>query len=139
MWGGGIPLAYAVQGAAVIAIGAALVWLWRIPAAYPLKSAALILASMLATPYSLDYDFVVLAPAIAFLAADGMTRGFAPWNKSALAFVWFMPLIARTIAENTIIPLGVPAMLVLFVLVLRQAASEAEYGPGWHSAAQPVK
>ena len=33
---------------------------------------------MLATPYSLDYDLMVLAPAIAYLAADGLARGFAP-------------------------------------------------------------
>ena len=28
---------------------------------------------------------MVLAPAIAFLAVDGCERGFAPWEKSALA------------------------------------------------------
>ena len=124
MWGGGIPLAYAAQGAVTIALAAALVWLWRSAAAYPLKAAALIVALILATPYSLDYDFVILAPAIAFLAADGLTRGFAPWQKTALALLWFMPLIARSIAEQTLVPLGVPAMLLVFVLILRRAAAE---------------
>jgi len=29
-------------------------------------------------------------------------------QKTALAFPWFMPLIARTVAEHTLVPLGVP-------------------------------
>jgi hypothetical protein len=139
MWGGGIPLAYAAQGALMIALAGALVWLWRSTAAYPLKAAALIVASLLATPYSLDYDLMALAPAIAFLAADGLVRGFGPWQKSALALVWFMPMIARTIAEHTLIPLGVPAMLLVLVLILRRAASDAGPIAGWQSAAQPIK
>jgi hypothetical protein len=125
MWGGGVPLAYAAQGIITAMLAAALVWLWRSTASYPIKAAALCIAAILATPYSLDYDFVVLAPAIAFLCADGMTRGFAPYETSALAFLWFMPLVARTVAEWTLIPLGVPAMLLVLLLALRRAANEA--------------
>jgi alpha-1,2-mannosyltransferase len=139
MWGGSIPLAYAAQGTLMLAVAGALVWLWRSAAAYPLKAAALIVASLLATPYSLDYDFVALAPAIAFLAADGFSRGFSPWQKSALAFLWFMPIIARTVAEHTLVPLGVPALLLVFVLVLGRAASDAGLITRWQSAAQPIK
>ena len=121
MWGGGIPLAYAVQGAVTLA--AALAWLWRSGASYHLKAAALTIAAIVATPYSLDYDLVVLAPAIALLVADGLSRGFGAYEKTALAFLWFMPLIARTVAEHTLVPLGVPTMLLVFALVLRRAAS----------------
>ncbi len=81
MWGAPIPLAYALQGATIVALAAALAWLWRSAASYPLKAAALCLATILATPYSFDYDMMVLAPAIAFLAADGFARGFGPWEK----------------------------------------------------------
>src|SRR5262249_50290857 len=133
MWGGGVALAYTAQGAVMIAAAAALVWLWRSTAAYPFKAAALIVASILATPYSLDYAFVILAPAIAFVAADGLARGFAPWHKTALAFLWLMPLVARSIAEQTLVPLGVPAMLLVLLLILRQAA-ETTASAQWHSA-----
>ena len=51
---------------------------------------------MLATPYTFDYDMVVLAPAIAFIAVDGLARGFGPWEKTALAALWLVPLLART-------------------------------------------
>jgi alpha-1,2-mannosyltransferase len=122
MWGAPIPLAYAVQGVTIIAIGAAIAWLWRSAAPYPLKAAALCLATILATPYSFDYDMMVLAPVIAFFAVDGFARGFRPWEKTALAALWLVPLVARSVAQLILIPLGVPAMLVVFVLILRRAA-----------------
>jgi alpha-1,2-mannosyltransferase len=121
MWGAPISLAYAVQAAVTLAIAVALIWLWRSPTSFALKAAALCLASILATPYSLDYDLMVLAPAIAFLTVDGLTRGFAPYEKAALAFLWIVPLIARGIAQVTLIPLGVIAMLLLLLLLLRKA------------------
>jgi alpha-1,2-mannosyltransferase len=121
MWGTPIPLAYALQGAVILGIGAALVWLWRSAAPYPLKAAALCLATILATPYSFDYDMMVLAPAIAFIAVDGFARNFGPWEKSLLAALWLMPLVARSIAQISLIPLGVPAMLAIFILILQRS------------------
>jgi hypothetical protein len=129
MWGAGVPLAYAVQGAVTLGVGAALIWLWRSSASFALKAAALCLAAILATPYSLDYDLMVLAPAIAFLTVDGLRRGFAPWEKSALAFLWIAPLIARGFAQVTFIPLGVIAMLAMFALVLRKAKGSPAPAP----------
>jgi hypothetical protein len=124
MWGASVPVAYALQGALVAGLGGALIWLWRSTAAYPLKAAALCLAAILATPYTFDYDMMTLAPAIAFLAADGFARGFGPWEKTALAALWLMPLIARSVAQATLIPLGVPAMLAIFVLLLRRSTRD---------------
>src|SRR5271170_5281601 len=124
MWGSPIALAYALQGGISVAVAAALVWLWRSAAGYPLKAAALCLATILATPYSFDYDMMVLAPAIAFLAVDGITRGFGAWEKTMLAALWLVPLVARGVAEASLIPLGVPAMLAVFVMIMRRAASD---------------
>ena len=121
MWGAPVPLAYAIQGAATLVFAMATAWLWHGKAPYPLKASGLCLAAILATPYTLDYDMMVLAPAIAFLAADGMARGFGPWEKTALAALWLVPLVARTVPQVTLIPLGVPAMLAMFVLILRRA------------------
>jgi alpha-1,2-mannosyltransferase len=123
-WGASVALAYALQGAAIVMLAVALAWLWRSAAAFSLKAAALCLTTILATPYSLDYDMMVLAPAIAFLAADGLRRGFAPWEKTALAALWLAPLVARSVGEASLIPLGVPAMLWVFALVLRRAARD---------------
>src|SRR4051812_14738824 len=103
MWGGSVPLAYGIQGAVTLALAAALVWLWRSPATFGLKVAALCVAAILALPYSLDYDLMVLAPAIAFLGVGGLARGFEPYEKTALAFLWIVPLLARSVAEVTLI------------------------------------
>ena len=82
---------------------------------------ALCLATILATPFSFDYDMMLLAPAIAFFAPDGLTRGFGPWEKTALAVLWLTPLIARTFAQMTLVPIGVPAIFALFILLLRRS------------------
>jgi hypothetical protein len=129
MWGGGIDLAYALQGAVTIAVAGALAWLWRGSSAFPLKAAALLIGTVLATPYVLDYDLMLLAPAIAFLAADGASRGFARYEKTALAALWLVPLVARGVAQATLLPLAVPVMLFTFALLLHRAKTAmTEYG-----------
>lgn len=131
MWGGGVALAYAAQIALTVAVAAALIWLWRSRVAFPLKAAALMIGTVLATPYSLDYDLMLLAPAIAFLAAEGLQRGFAPWQKTILALLWIVPLLARSIAQATLIPLGVPAMLLAFAFLLHRAMAETGASGLW--------
>ena len=105
---------------------------------FALRASALIIAAILATPYSLDYDMTALAPAIAFLAVHGLRHGFAPWEKSALAFLWLAPLVARGVAEATLVPLGVPAMALVLALVLRRATDDGAAQQSWHSAQYPV-
>lgn len=139
MWGGSVPAAYVAQGIATVGLATTLIWLWRTSAVFPIKAAALAVGAILATPYSLDYDLVALAPAIAFLAAHGLQQGFGPYEKTALAFLWLMPLIARTVAENALLPLGVPAMALVLVLELLHAARDSGAVAGWNSAAQPIK
>jgi alpha-1,2-mannosyltransferase len=80
---------------------------------------------------------MVPAPAIAFLATHGLAYGFAPYEKSALALLWFAPLVARGLADATLIPLGVAAMLIVVGLVLRRARRDVAM-PRWRSAADPV-
>jgi hypothetical protein len=138
IWGGSVPLAYAVQAAVTVVVAAALVWLWRSPVHRAVKAAALPVGAVLATPYSLDYDLMVLAPAIAFLAMHGLENGFRPYERTALAFVWFVPLVARSVAEATLVPLGVLAMLVLFGLLVARAVAEAD-GLRWRFAQGAIK
>jgi alpha-1,2-mannosyltransferase len=120
MWGAPIALAYALQAVLTAALGIAIVRLWRSAAPHALKAAALCLGAILATPYTLDYDMMVLAPAIAFFTADALARGFRPWEKTALAALWLVPLVARGVAQATLIPLGVPAMLAAFAVLWRR-------------------
>lgn len=124
MWGGPVGLAYAIHAGVVLVLGVTLIRLWRSKRPYPLKAGALIIASVLSTPYALDYDMMALAPAIAFLALDGLQRGFAPWQKTALALLWMAPIAARSIAEATLLPIGVWAMLAVLILSIRGTAAD---------------
>jgi hypothetical protein len=121
MWGGSIELAYAAQAALALAVAASLIWLWRSRAADDLKASALACACLLATPYVLDYDLVVLAVAMAFFARHAFDHGFRDYEISVLAFVWVAPLIARSVAGTIGLPLGLMAMLALYTLALRRA------------------
>jgi hypothetical protein len=94
---------------------------------------------VLATPYSLDYDLMLLAPAVAFLAIDGMNRGFAPWQKTMLAMLWIVPLVTRSVAEATLIPLAVPIMLLTYAFLLNSAIVETATQGLWRFPARPLK
>lgn len=128
MWGAPVPLAYALQ--AIVAIGSAIavIRVWRSGASFADKAAVLLIGTLLATPYSLDYDLMLLAPALAFLATDMMRRGAEasaePWEASLLAALWLMPLVARTLAQVTLIPLAVPIMIATLLFVLRRTRRE---------------
>jgi hypothetical protein len=126
MWGTSVHFAYAVQGALLMTLAATLAWLWHSDAAFELKAAALATASLLATPYVLDYDLVVLAVAIAFFARHGFDRGFREFEISALAAAWIVPLLSRALAGVTGIPLGLMALLALYVFTLRRALLDKE-------------
>jgi hypothetical protein len=120
-WGADIRTAYAIQTALAVMLAASLAWLWHSNAAFELKAAALATASLLATPYVLDYDLVVLAVAIAFLARHGFAHGFRDYEISLLAAAWIVPLLSRGVAGATGIPLGLIVLLALHGFTLKRA------------------
>ena len=117
--GGGIDLAYAVQAvASVIAISASL---WVARAGRPdLRNAAVTAAVLIATPYVLDYDFVVVLAGIAFLWRDAVRHGWLTWEKSLLVVVWVAPLVARNLAAMILIPLGLTTAIIILGLAVRR-------------------
>jgi hypothetical protein len=121
MWGAGVHLAYAVQIALALMLAASLAWLWRSNAAFELKASALATASLLATPYVLDYDLVALAVGIVFFVRHGLSRGFRTFEISLLAAAWMVPLLSRGVAGATGIPLGLLVLLAFYVFTLRRA------------------
>ena len=125
MWGASVSLAYGVQSALTLTVAACIIWLWRSAAAFELKAAALAVACLLATPYVLDYDLVVLGVAIAFLARHGFARGFHPYEATVLAVAWIMPLLARTIMSATGVPFGLLTLVAVFTITMMRAISDA--------------
>jgi hypothetical protein len=132
MWDATLSTAYTLQIALCCGLAVSLAWLWRSDAAPALKASALATASLLATPYVLDYDFVVLALSIAFFVRHGLSAGFRDYEISLLAAAWTMPLLARAVAGATFIPVGLLVVLALYGLTLRRAVSDGASIP-WTS------
>jgi hypothetical protein len=126
MWGVDVHTAYAVQIALLLMLAASLFRLWQSDAAFELKASALATASLLATPYVLDYDLVVLAVAIAFFARHGLSRGFRSYEISLLAMGWVAPLLSRGVAGIAGIPLGLLVLLAMYVFTLRRAVLDRQ-------------
>ena len=124
MWGAGVHSAYAMQIALALMLAASLAWLWQSNALFELKASALATASLLATPYVLDYDLVVLAVAIVFFVRHGMNRGFHDYEISLLAAAWIVPLLSRAVAGVTGVPLGLLVLLALYVFIVQRAVRD---------------
>jgi hypothetical protein len=123
-WGFALQPAYAAQLSLGLVLAVSIIWLWRSNAAFDLKASALATASLLATPYVLDYDLMVLAISIAFFLRHCFRHGFQPFEISALAAAWIVPLLSRSVAGVTLIPLGLLAMIALYAITMRRAASD---------------
>ncbi|MDH7799924.1 MULTISPECIES: glycosyltransferase 87 family protein [unclassified Beijerinckia] len=129
MWGGSIPLAYGVQAVSTLSCAAIVAWMWLTRADRRLAAAAVMTGALLSTPYALDYDMMLLGPALAFVVAYGLEKGFRPWEKTALAFIWAVPLVARTLALATLVPVGQIAMVAFMAIIFNRALAErAEAG-----------
>lgn len=128
-WGGSIPLAYGVQ-AIVTASAVLMAALVARRGSMEVRGAAALSAALLCTPYVLDYDFVLLGVAIAFMAADMARRGALRWEASWLAYAWIAPLFGRAVSEMTHVPVNLIAAIAVLALATRRAVLlDAALGP----------
>lgn len=120
LWGASIAVAYAVQ--TFFTAGAlAAVFAMSLPSKNAaLRNAIVCAAAAAATPYVLDYDLVLLLPALAWLYADGRRHGFRSWDATAMAAVWIAPLFGRAVAQLAYVPLDLIAALAVGALALRR-------------------
>ena len=119
--GGPVPFAYLVQGAVAAGVLTALVIVWRKPALQAEKGAVLVLATTLSTPYCLDYDLVLLAPAIVLMTAAGHEKGFQKGEILLLSALWLCPFAARGIAAATHLSIVPWLMLAALAFTFRRA------------------
>jgi hypothetical protein len=124
---GPLLIAYALQGAAALAAVAALFWLQRRDFRGPAEGPALIAATLLASPFLLDYDLTLIAFPLAYAARQGLARGFAPFEKSVLLVAYLLPLLSRLIAGALLLPIAPPILFALmwFVINRREDANAA--------------
>ncbi len=119
--GGPALLAWTAQGVAAVAAIAAL-WKVQRQGSGRAAGAALVLATLLTTPFVLDYDFTLLAVPLAWLFVQARRDGFLPWEKIVLLAGFVLPLVARMIGANTHVALAPWVIAALFWCVWRRAS-----------------
>ena len=127
--GGSVESAYAAQIVAGLLCAAIVIALWSRRVDWRLKSAALMVGALLTTPYALDYDLVLLGPALAFVTSYVAERGARNWEKTALAVVWAAPFFARLVSMLVHVSVGSVAAAVLMAALWRAAAGRDTIAP----------
>jgi alpha-1,2-mannosyltransferase len=121
MWGGSVGLAYALQAAVALYAAAAVIWIWQSDRPFALKAAALAAGSLMVSPYVLQYDLVLLALPIAWLAMEGYQQGFLPYEKTMLLAAWILPRIGLAVSQMAKIPIAPIVIVALMTAIIRRA------------------
>lgn len=118
--GAGLTLAYAAQALCTGAVSLlVLAAAWRRPDGTALV-ALMASASVLVTPYAMDYDLAVIMVPLAWVARQAAAGGWRPWEKIVLVAAWLLPLYARMTVLLTGFQPAVFVLGVLLVLVWRR-------------------
>ena len=122
MWGGSVDMAYLFQAAVAIYAACAVVWVWQSSSPFALKAATLAAGSLMVSPYVLQYDLVLLALPIAWIAMEGFEKGFLPYEKAVLVVAWILPRIALPLSQRAKIPVAPIVIIALMTVILRRAS-----------------
>lgn len=117
--------AMAVHGALAVAVAACVIWAWlpQSGVAHETRAALLLTGALIATPFGLNYDLYLLAPAMAFLAARGLATGFLSYEKTVMALAFAAPFLLLA-AMSAKLPVAPFLALAVFALALRRAWCE---------------
>ena len=122
-----VAVGYAAQ---LVGILVALLLVWRSAGEKAnLRAVGVCAAVALSTPYLFDYDMAVVGLGGAFLFAEGRDRGFLPFERSILAFIWIAPWVSRPAAQFLALPLGPAAMLLLAWVAWRRVRQSIAIPP----------
>jgi hypothetical protein len=126
---GGVGLAYGAQAAAAAAALIVMGWVVRPRVGLRAAIAVTAVAMLVATPWSLDYDLVVLAGPLAWVAGEAVRGGWLPWEKITLLAAYVLPLLSRNIAADTGFDPAPVVLLALLVVVARRARITVDLQP----------
>lgn len=108
LWGASASVAYAVYGGVAALVLGVVLWAWRTPSVpYAIKASLLVLGTLLVAPYAFDYDLMLFAPAIAFLAVYLHQHGHMRHLPTLMALLWLSPFLTRLLAQHAGVPLAV--------------------------------
>ena len=97
-------------------LSALAVWLaFHRPGDSEARIAVLATATFLVSPYTLNYDLLLLMPAVVGLYRQGMRRGFLPLERLVHVALWLAPSFG-VLLNNDNVPL-MPVVILLFGLI----------------------
>jgi len=127
----GLPrgIASVLQMAGAV-LAAAAVWIaFRRHPSSPARTALLATATFLVSPYTLNYDLLLLMPAVVALFRQGADEGFYPAERLVHLLLWLMPLGGMILARFGL-PLVPPAILLFGAVAwMRLIAPKGELRP----------
>lgn len=131
----GLESAYAwlLQGLVTALVLGFVSWVWSRDFSPEVRSAALVAAIPLATPYLMDYDLVILILPLLWLLLGPLNSRARPIDAILFIAAWFTPMIMPEIANATGIQL-VPVIMALLLAVIwrnRIQPSLAPWQPRW--------
>jgi hypothetical protein len=120
--GAPIDIAYGQQALVTLGVVGSVAWAgWRTGYTFALAS-AMLAGSLLVTPFVLDYDTILLAFPLVWLAGSG----FRPWEKITALLAFVAPAVARPLALQADLPIMPLVLIALFIVLVRRAVAERE-------------
>ena len=94
------------------------------------EAACLAAVTCAATPFLLDYDLMLLAIPLAWMASEAEQGGYLPWEKTIGAAAFILPLASRPLALGFGIPVSPLVTVALLWVVGRRIRIGARNRPG---------
>ena len=128
--------AYAMQAIAALMMAGLIGLIWHRGMSQPLRTAALLTATLLAVPLALLYDKLLLLVAIGWLIREAREHGFLPWEKLLLTAVYPISLLTWVLGIGLHIPVGPMSSTAVLFLCIRRIWLELSARA--HAAPMPV-
>jgi hypothetical protein len=94
-------------------VGMTVCVVWAKPIPFPVKATILCIGSAMVAPHILFYDLCILSIAVAFLARDGLVRGFLPGERTVILICFAALFLVH-------VPIGPVVCAALFFLAARR-------------------
>lgn len=121
---GSLFVSYFVQAVTAFLVFSVLMYIAFYRRASQATGVMLIITALVVTPFLLDYDLMLLAPVLAWLARQAQLHGFLPYERFLLAFAFLMPLFVRYLALSLNVPVGPVILLAVAYMVARRALGQ---------------
>jgi hypothetical protein len=125
--GVGFTQALIIQGVVMLAVAAAVFYVWQLRISLARQAATLVLGTFLFTPYAFSYDLALLALPLAWLGWEGYNNGWRPGEPAFLCLgcllLFITSLMALIKCQMTSVILA--ALLIFVVKRSKAGASSA--------------